>query len=93
MTTRKTTFTKFFSCSPQQDSLFAINGDLSVDNALEQASCFLEASEDTLRALLADSAPDDPINRAWPALYLIEISSAIVDASIQAIHQEEHNHD
>lgn len=90
---RKTTFTKFFSCNPQQDSLFAINGDLSIDDALEQASCFLEASEDTIRTLCMDAeSADDPINRAWPALYLVEISRAIVKAAITAVHREERGH-
>jgi len=90
---RKTRFTKFFSCNPQQDSLFAINGDLDVDDALEQALCFLEASEHTLRDLcMSASSRANPINQAWPSLYLVEISRAIVLAALSAIRREERGH-
>lgn len=91
---RKTTFTKFFSCNPQQDSLFAINGDIAADDALEQAACFLDAAEDALRDLcMSAESASDPVNRAWPALYLVEISHAVVHAALSAIHAEERGHE
>lgn len=43
-------FTRLQEGNP--DPLFAINGDLNIDDLLEQAACFLEASEDTIRATL-----------------------------------------
>lgn len=82
MSTRKTQFTKFFSCNPQQDALFSINAGLELDDALQQASCFLEAAEDTMMALVMDAeGVEDPINRAWPAVYLVQMVRAIVIAA------------
>ena len=81
---RKTRFTKFFSCNPQQDALFAINGGIALDDALEQASTFLCSAEQVVRSLALNGGGES----AFAALYLVEISRALVNASILAEAEE-----
>ena len=82
---RKTTFTKFFSCNPNQDALFAINGDIDLDDALEQASTFLCAAEKVVRDLAMMNGGNES---AFAALYLVQMSRALVNASANAESRE-----
>ncbi|MCC7311092.1 MAG: DUF3077 domain-containing protein [Sulfuritalea sp.] len=77
--TRKTQFKKFFSCNPNQDALFAINADIDLDDALEQASTFLSSAEKVVRDLAMMNGGNES---AFAALYLVQMSKALVDASI-----------
>lgn len=77
---RKTRFTKFFSCNPQGNALFAINGDIALDDALEQASTFLCSAEQVVLDLAMKGGGES----AFAALYLVQISRALVDSSILA---------
>ncbi len=79
--TRKTRFTKFFSCNPNRDALFAINADVDLDDALEQASTFLCSAEKVVRDLAMMNGGNES---AFAALYLVQMSKALVDASILA---------
>lgn len=82
---RKTAFTKFFSCNPQQDALFAINADISATDALEMASTFLASADGIMNAV----AMECDNNSVWAAAYLVEMSKAIVNAAIGAVMREE----
>ena len=84
---RLTRFTTF-GCS--RDYLFAVNGGVGAADALEEAACFLSTATESVRDLaaeLAESGEQD--HRAWAALYLCEISYAVVNASISAINKDE----
>jgi hypothetical protein len=79
--TRKTQFKTFFSCNPNKDALFAINADIDLDDALEQASTFLCSAEKVVRDLAMMNGGNE---NAFAALYLVQMSKALVDASILA---------
>lgn len=79
--TRKTRFTKFFSCNADGDALFAVNGDIDSYDALEQASTFLSAAEQVVRDLAMMNGGNES---AFAALYLVEISRALVNASVKS---------
>ena len=88
-TRRLTRFTNF-GCN--RDYLFAVNGGVSAVTALEEAACFLSTATESIRDMamdLAECGGDD--HRAWAALYLCEISYAVVEASIGAINHEDRN--
>jgi len=81
---RKTRFHTFFSCNPQQDALFAVNGNLDVDEALQIASCMLASANGVATSM----AEEIDSNAAWAVQYLLEMSSAIVDAAIAGMRDE-----
>lgn len=81
---RKTAFTKFFSCNPQQDALFAVNAGISAADALETASSFLATADNIMNAV----AVECDNHSVWSATYLVEISKAIVNAALLAINKE-----
>jgi hypothetical protein len=82
---RKTRFTKFFSCNPDQSTLFAVNADIDLNDALEQASTFLSAAENVVRDLAMKNGGNE---NAFAALYLVQISRVLVNASISAEAEE-----
>ena len=87
-TRRLTRFTTF-ACN-RNDYLFAVNGGMGAATALEEAACFLSTATESIRDMamdLAECGGDD--HRAWAALYLCEISCAVVEASIGAIKHED----
>jgi hypothetical protein len=81
---RTTHFKKFFSCNAGQQALFAVNEGVSILDALEQASCFLDSAEEITR----QAAEECNSTTVYAAAYLVEISKAIVDAATSAIMKE-----
>lgn len=79
--TRNTQFKKFFSCNPNKDALFAVNADIDLGDALETASVFLSSAENVVRDLAMMNGGNES---AFAALYLVQMSRAVVDASIWA---------
>lgn len=79
--TRKTRLNKFFAFNPNGDALFAGNADIDLTDSLEQASTFLSAAEQVVRNLAMMNGGNES---AFAALYLVEMSRALVDASIHA---------
>jgi hypothetical protein len=74
----------FFSCSVDRQSLFKIKEGIELDDALNQASCFLAS---TLK-ITEDLAFDNDSAQAWACHYLVEISKAIVDSILKSEIQE-----
>lgn len=74
----------FFSCSVDSQSLFKITQGIELDDALNQASCFLAS---TLK-ITEDLAFENDSAQAWAAHYLVEISKAIVDSLLKNQMQE-----
>lgn len=91
---RLTRFTPFQHLSSDKAHLFAVNEGLSASAALEEAACFLSTATECVRTLameLAEEGAED--YRAWSALYLSEISYAVVVAAASAIRREERGHE
>ena len=82
--------TRFTTFGCNRDYLFAVNEGVAASDALEEAACFLSTATESLREMameLSENGGDD--HRAWAALYLCEISSAVVLASISAVNNED----
>lgn len=67
--------------NPEQQELFAVRAGLPVADALEHASCLLEAVAQIATDIGMDSEPS--AHQAWPALYLTQMASAIVNAVVR----------
>lgn len=80
-----TAFAEFSPCNPERDALLAVNPGVSVKDALEKAQVFL-TSVDHLVNSIADQTDD---GNAWAAIYLLDMSRAIIQSSVQAILMEE----
>lgn len=70
----------FFSCCPNGTALFSVRPDVSLDDALDLASCFLASARDAAYEV-ADASGG---SSAFSAAYLIEMAKAVVDASAMA---------
>lgn len=66
----------FFSCSVDSQSLFKIKEGVELDDAINQASCFLASA----LKITEDLAFENDSAQAWACHYLVEISKAIVDS-------------
>jgi hypothetical protein len=87
---RKTQLYPFFSCNPARDALFAVREGVPALDALQQASCFLEAARD---AAYSSASSDEPLNAMWATAYLVDVAKAVVDAAIDAMYDEERGHE
>lgn len=76
----------FFSCNPNGDSLFTVRAGLPLEDALNEASCFLGAAQGVVSDAAMDlSGPEHPESRdIFAALYLVQFAKALVDAAIKA---------
>lgn len=72
--------TTFHSCNPDQQHLFAVRPGVSVENALEIASCLLASALCTVRGAAVEH-DDDTL---FGAVFQLEAVKAIVDAADQA---------
>lgn len=84
--TRKTITHPFFNYGCQQkDTLFAVRAGVPFEVLLEQLQCFLKSTYQTIEnaAIEHDGSAD-----LWSAVYLVEISLALAEASVNALIQE-----
>ena len=71
---------RYFAANPQDGALFHVRDNISADEALGMAATFLSSAESaTLQAALELNHP-----MGWTALYLVEVSQALVHASLEA---------
>lgn len=85
---RVTRRTRFFSCNPQGERLFSVRAGISADDALEQASCFLDSALD----IASDLVNEHQANGSIAAVaYLIEMSKAVVDAATLSLAKDAGN--
>ena len=71
---------RYFAAGPQDGAVFHVRDDISAEEALEMASTFLSSAESA--TLQAATELNSPIG--WTALYLVEVSQALVHASLEA---------
>lgn len=84
---RKTKATPFFSCDPDRTPLFTVNPNIPVQDALNEASCFMDCVQWVLVncAMEADGEDGRTDSRTLFALsYLTDFSKALVEACISA---------
>lgn len=74
----------YFSFTPSENHLFAINRDQSAEVFLEAADCLLDCLEDCA----TETAVDENSNRVWSLVYHIQAVRAIVAAAGDAIDRE-----
>lgn len=70
----------FFSCNPNGDTLFSVQPDVALDDALDLASCFLASA----LSIVEQVAQDVGSMQIHGASYLIEMAKAIVEAALRA---------
>lgn len=85
---RKTTRNPFFNCNANGEKLFSVQEGISLDDALSNASCLLEAAEQTL----FDVAMCGASSQVWAAAYLVEMAKAALDA-VHIYAMKESNHE
>lgn len=78
----KTTALNFFKATPEGLNLFSVAEGVPLENALQWASCFLESAIDSMR-LVADENGD-----VFPALYLVQMAKAVINASSGVIEKQ-----
>ena len=75
----------FFSCSPNGAPLFSVRPNIPLDDAIDIASCFLASALDTVEQV-AQNVGGDLIHGA---VYLIEMSKAVVDSAAGSVMRQE----
>ncbi|WDH22756.1 DUF3077 domain-containing protein [Pseudomonas chlororaphis] len=72
----------FADCGEKEQSLFRVNPDIPVQEALEHASNLFYYA----KKLMLDAAMEEQGERyAWPAFYLCEMGKAVVDDISSAV--------
>lgn len=78
----------FFSCNPQQESLFAVREGVPVLDGLNMASALIN-SADFVAILAAEAGAEDAM---WATHYLIEMAYAVLGAAVETLSKEEARH-
>lgn len=77
----------FFSySSANQNTLFSVNANVPFEQLLEQTQCFLKSS---LRTMEDAAMQMDASQNIWGAVYLTEMSLALLTACVEAINKEQ----
>lgn len=76
----------FFSVT-QEKYLFSVNADVSVEDVLAHASCFLLSALEVAR----ETAETTNNSKAWAIVYLVEMAQGAVRACRDAIETEDSN--
>lgn len=83
---RRTSYHEFFKAN-QRDELFSVRENVSADDAMQMASCFIGSAARILMQV-ADAGNYEDQQALYGALYLVEMAEGVVDAAVLGLAKE-----